>query len=206
MKKIVFFLVALSMSCKSDNNKANEFDPIAVSINDIAMQKYQDYILGYREDEEVLDTVLFELNRAIDIDSSNYVFYTNKATVLSLLNQDTNAIKALEKATKIKPNFAENLMYLGLLNESIGADSIANSWYSQAINAYDERIENDQSIVSNKINRAYLLFFTEGKERALKAFEIVKLEHPDSEEVIFMEPLFKEFDRKEALNNFLPSK
>ena len=80
MKKIVFFLVALSMSCKSDNNKANEFDPIAVSINDIAMQKYQDYILGYREDEEVLDTVLFELNRAIDIDSSNYVFYTNKAT------------------------------------------------------------------------------------------------------------------------------
>lgn len=194
------------MSCKSDNNKANEFDPIAVSINDIAMQKYQDYILGYREDEEVLDTVLFELNRAIDIDSSNYVFYTNKATVLSLLNQDTNAIKALEKATKIKPNFAENLMYLGLLNESIGADSIANSWYSQAINAYDERIENDQSIVSNKINRAYLLFFTEGKERALKAFEIVKLEHPDSEEVIFMEPLFKEFDRKEALNNFLPSK
>tara|TARA_R100000781_G_scaffold26422_3_gene19562 strand:- start:20378 stop:20998 length:621 start_codon:yes stop_codon:yes gene_type:complete len=206
MKKIIFFLVALSMSCKSDNNKANEFDPIAVSINDIAMQKYQDYILGYREDEEVLDTVLFELNRAIDIDSSNYVFYTNKATVLSLLNQDTNAIKALEKATKIKPNFAENLMYLGLMNESIGADSIANSWYSQAINAYDERIENDQSIVSNKINRAYLLFFTEGKERALKAFEIVKLEHPDSEEVIFMEPLFKEFDRKEALNNFLPSK
>ena len=206
MKKIIFFLVALSMSCKSDNNKANEFDPIAVSINDIAMQKYQDYILGYREDEEVLDTVLFELNRAIDIDSSNYVFYTNKATVLSLLNQDTNAIKALEKATKIKPNFAENLMYLGLLNESIGADSIANSWYSQAIKAYDERIENDQSIVSNKINRAYLLFFTEGKERALKAFEIVKLEHPYSEEVIFMEPLFKEFDRKEALNNFLPSK
>ena len=206
MKKIIFFLVALSMSCKSDNNKANEFDPIAVSINDIAMQKYQDYILGYREDEEVLDTVLFELNRAIDIDSSNYVFYTNKATVLSLLNQDNNAIKALEKATKIKPNFAENLMYLGLLNESIGADSIANSWYSQAINAYDERIENDQSIVSNKINRAYLLFFTEGKERALKAFEIVKLEHPDSEEVIFMEPLFKEFDRKEALNNFLPFK
>ena len=206
MKKIIFFLVALSMSCKSDNNKANEFDPIAVSINDIAMQKYQDYILGYREDEEVLDTVLFELNRAIDIDSSNYVFYTNKATVLSLLNQDTNAIKALEKATKIKPNFAENLMYLGLLNESIGADSIANSWYSQAIKAYDERIENDQSIVSNKINRAYLLFFTEGKERALKAFEIVKLEHPDSEEVIFMEPLFKEFDRKEALNNFLPFK
>ncbi|HAW81860.1 MAG TPA: hypothetical protein DCX27_20440 [Balneola sp.] len=194
------------MSCKSDNNKANEFDPIAVSINDIAMQKYQDYILGYREDEEVLDTVLFELNRAIDIDSSNYVFYTNKATVLSLLNQDNNAIKALEKATKIKPNFAENLMYLGLLNESIGADSIANSWYSQAIKAYDERIENDQSIVSNKINRAYLLFFTEGKERALKAFEIVKLEHPDSEEVIFMEPLFKEFDRKEALNNFLPFK
>ncbi|HAH51242.1 MAG TPA: hypothetical protein DCL80_08235 [Balneola sp.] len=206
MKKIIFFLVALSMSCKSDNNKANEFDPIAVSINDIAMQKYQDYILGYREDEEVLDTVLFELNRAIDIDSSNYVFYTNKATVLSLLNQDNNAIKALEKATKIKPNFAENLMYLGLLNESIGADSIANSWYSQAIKAYDERIENDQSIVSNKINRAYLLFFTEGKERALKAFEIVKLEHPDSEEVIFMEPLFKEFDRKEALNNFLPFK
>ena len=194
------------MSCKSDNNKANEFDPIAVSINDIAMQKYQDYILGYREDEEVLDTVLFELNRAIDIDSSNYVFYTNKDTVLSLLNQDNNAIKALEKATKIKPNFAENLMYLGLLNESIGADSIANSWYSQAIKAYDERIENDQSIVSNKINRAYLLFFTEGKERALKAFEIVKLEHPDSEEVIFMEPLFKEFDRKEALNNFLPFK
>ena len=194
------------MSCKSDNNKANEFDPIAVSINDIAMQKYQDYILGYREDEEVLDTVLFELNRAIDIDSSNYVFYTNKATVLSLLNRDENAIKALEKATKIKPNFAENLMYLGLLNESIGADSIANSWYSQAIKAYDERIENDQSIVSNKINRAYLLFFTEGKERALKAFEIVKLEHPDSEEVIFMEPLFKEFDRKEALNNFLPFK
>jgi tetratricopeptide (TPR) repeat protein len=163
MKKIVFFLVALSMSCKSDNNKANEFDPIAVSINDIAMQKYQDYILGYREDEEVLDTVLFELNRAIDIDSSNYVFYTNKATVLSLLNQDTNAIKALEKATKIKPNFAENLMYLGLLNESIGADSIANSWYSQAINAYDERIENDQSIVSNKINRAYLLFLLKAR-------------------------------------------
>lgn len=127
------------------------------------MQKYQDYILGYREDEEVLDTVLFELNRAIDIDSSNYVFYTNKATVLSLLNQDTNAIKALEKATKIKPNFAENLMYLGLLNESIGADSIANSWYSQAINAYDERIENDQSIVSNKINRAYLLFLLKAR-------------------------------------------
>ena len=89
------------MSCKSDNNKANEFDPIAVSINDIAMQKYQDYILGYREDEEVLDTVLFELNRAIDIDSSNYVFYTNKATVLSLLNQDNNARKAFSAVTKV---------------------------------------------------------------------------------------------------------
>jgi tetratricopeptide (TPR) repeat protein len=203
MKKIIFLLVALSMSCKSDYKKTKEFDSVAVSINDDAMQKYQDYILGYRHDEEVLDTVLLEINRAIDIDSSNYVFYTNKANVLSLLNRYSDTIKALEKVSEIKPKYAENLMYLGLLNESIGADSTAQSWYSQAIKAYDERIENNQSIISNKINRAYLLFFTEGKEQALKAFEAVKLEYPNSEEVLYMESLFTEFDREETLNNLI---
>ncbi len=204
MKKIIFLLVALSMSCKPDNKKTKEFDSVAVSINDDAMQKYQDYILGYRHDEEVLDTVLLELNRAIDIDSSNYVFYTNKANVLSLLNKHTRAIKALEKIAEIKPNFAENLTSLGLLNEHIGLDSIAQSWYSRAIKAYDKRIEDDLYVVNSKINRAYLLFFTEGKEQALKAFEAVKLEYPNSEEVLYMESLFTEFDREETLNNLFP--
>jgi tetratricopeptide (TPR) repeat protein len=197
------FLLLLVSACDSekvakDSSKKN--DSLAVQLNNSAMERHEEYLLGNTQNADSLKVSLAELDTAIALDSTNTRFYSSKATILLTLNRDKEAIEVLKQAHSVKPNFAEVITTIGFLYDREGEKEVAQKWYQRALDAYDKRIEEGQFVINSKVNKAFLLFFTENRESAIKAYKELKQHYPNNEEVKYAEPLFTDFNKQEFLN------
>jgi hypothetical protein len=69
------------------------------------------------------------------------------------------------------------------------------------IQEYDKRLTNDSTNILMKLNRAFLYFFTEGYERAIKEFKLLDATYPGDPGIENMRELFLSFDRKSYLDS-----
>ncbi|MFY0685006.1 MAG: tetratricopeptide repeat protein [Balneola sp.] len=197
---LLFLLVSACSSKKVDRKSETKVDPIAIQLSNSAMERFQDYIFGRNENIDSLKISLTELDKAIEIEPTQIDLYSNKANILLELNRDEEAIQVLKKALTVKSDFAEIMTTIGFLNEKRGETGIAQEWYQKAMYTYDKRIDEDRFVINSKVNKAFLLFFTENESSAKDAFEKLLDDYPENDEVKFSAEIFNGFDKEKFLN------
>ncbi len=198
---LLFFISACDTERVAQDSTKNN-DSLAVELDNSAIDRHNNYLLGKSKSADSLKVSLAELDKAIELDSTNTRFYSNKANILLTLNRDEEAIDVLKQALSVNPNFAEMITTIGFIYERKGEKEVAQKWYQKALDVYDKRIEEEQFVINSKVNKAFLLFFTENKESAKQAFNELKQQYPKNEEVKYSEQLFTDFNKQEFLNEF----
>src|SRR5690554_1016158 len=199
---LLLFILPACSSQKENQNSELAMGLLTHQLNNSAMERFQGYVLGSYASADSLEVSLSELNKALELEPNQIELYSNKAKILLELNRDDDAIHVLKQALTIKPNFAEAMATIGFLYEKKGINDIAQEWYQKALRAYDKHFEEHHFDVDSKVNKALLLFFTENKESAIIAFEKLKKEYPENEEVEFLEQFFTDFDKDVFLKTF----
>lgn len=177
------------------------FDKKAIKLNDEAMKK----IIYARppvtkNDTFVITDAISLLDKAISIDSTYYLAYANKATLLSCLNRMKESLAAMKAIIRIKPDYAEGYVYIGIIYEKLGLIDSAKINYNNAHVAYCQRIVNT-NLIEDKINSAFVLSLVD-KEKGTKEMESLIENNPENETLLYWKKrLFDRFNREEFIKN-----
>jgi len=161
MPKIILNLFVCSSflltQCYGQENKMN-YNPKAIELNNKAAEylKFQNY-----------DSALLYLDKAIEVDSSYYIAYSNKGAVYCTLKDYKRALIETKKVLVIKPDLAESWVIAGMLSDKIGDTLNATTFYKISIEIFERRIADPSKTKqseSNSINRALSLILI-GLER-----------------------------------------
>ncbi|MGN8225123.1 tetratricopeptide repeat protein [Gracilimonas sp. BCB1] len=200
----LFLLLFIISACNSEKTQIEnkvDVDSLAIQLSNSATERFGEYIFGRIDSPDSLEVSLSELDKAIEIEPNLTELYTHKANILLALDRDEQAIQVLNKALSIKPDFVEVMTLIGFINEKIEKSEVAQEWYQKALEGYDKRIEEKRFVINSKINKVFLLLFTQDEEAARKAYKNLKQEYPNNSEVEFMEQfLFIDFDKEKFLN------
>lgn len=207
MKIILFIILCFTLfACNShiEQTESNEtvVDSLAIQLNDSALERYQNYTFGVDTDKINLELAINELNQAIEIEPEIALYYSNKAHILLTLEKDEEATTELKKIIEFQPYHAEVLSMIGFIYERNGNQTEARNWYQRSIEVYEKRIAENKHVINSEIHLAFLKFFVEDEKAAITAYSDLKDRYPESDEVLFMEDLFTDFDREKYLREF----
>ena len=207
MKIILFIIFCFTLfACNShtEQTESNQtvVDSLAIQLNDSALERYQNYSFGIDPDLKNLELAIKELDQAIEIEPEVAIYYSNKAHILLAMDKDDEAIKTLKKVIEFQPDHAEILSAIGFIYEKNENKSEARNWYERSFEAYEKRVEENRYVTNSKIHLAFLKFFLQDEEAAITAYYELKDQYPESDEVLFMEDLFTDFNREKFLNEF----
>jgi len=200
---IIFLFIFMISACDSEKLQSEtkpNVDSLAIQLSMSATERFGEYIFGRIDSPDSLELSLNELDRAIEIEPNLYELYTAKVNILLALDRNEQAIQVSKEVLVIKPDLVEAMAFIGFINQKIGENEIAQEWYQKAITGYNQRIEEERFVINSKINKAFLLLFTEDEVAAMKAFEKVKQEYPKNSEVEFMEQFITNIDKEQFLN------
>lgn len=210
--EVIFFtLFLILMACGNPKEQAEQIDSLkihqpdsnALRLNNKAARLIGDAGHSYDSLKGLLyDSAIAYLNQAIEIDSLYLLAYTNKAQALQRKGSLSQALEVLYKMEIIKPDLAEAIMGQGLILEKMGNTELANKKYSQALEAYAKRLENNPDNTRVQSDIAFLYIFLEDKDKAIDEIQNLILEHPDNEELKVIEGLIKNFERKKFIEEY----
>ncbi|ELR68598.1 O-linked GlcNAc transferase [Fulvivirga imtechensis AK7] len=213
MSKRILFLMALIIASCSDQERKTEQaessvnthqpDSNAVKLNNKAVKFIGDAAHTYDSLSGFLyDSALMYLNQALEIDSLYLIAYSNKSQVLRRKGKLEESLEALNKVQNIKPNFAEVITEQGFILEKMGRMELAHQKYSQALKAYEKRLENDPKNDKVLSDIAFLYIFLEDENAALDEIRDLILKNPESEQLKMMEGVIKDFDREKFIEEY----
>lgn len=198
---IVIFLIQfllLLYSCSSEQKKVN---PEAILLNNQAMEIFNQTIFKpLSESENKLNEALFLLNKAISLDSNYLLAYNNKVNVELKLGNYNAALKTLDKIYELDNN-AETISLQGFIYEKTGQLDSANKKYIQAMEMYENQINQNPELVELKAARAFMLIFTENEKVALIEINNLLKQYPNNESAIMMEQTIRHFHRESFIND-----
>jgi len=176
----LFFFTACN---KNKNSSANSTDKTK-EFTDCAMQE-----AANQQFEKALNC----MDEAIALQPKNYDFYATKFNLLLLNKQYDTCLVFLKKLHQLKENNSEAYSFEGYLNEKAGNTATAQEYYLKAIQACKIRVQQKQEMFKNKVNIAFLKFFTEGRVASLNYMDSLVMRHPGNGFVL---------DKKEFMKNF----
>lgn len=192
---IIFILLSVVLTCNAQNTTYN---PKAIELNNQAV----DIVTKSFGDEVQLKKALGILDNAIKLDTSYYVAYQSKATVLCKLKKYDSTIKTLEKVIRLHKNTAEVFSTQGFILEKIGKKKEATAKYQAAFTEYERLIKESPNKVEYQVNKAFLLVFLVNKEAAQKRIEDILKKYPDNKSAKAILSLLNIFDRKQYIDSF----
>lgn len=169
IRNILLLLYVLTVSCTALTEKKNKQE--AIDLNNQAVK-----IMS-----ENPDSALKLLDRAIEINKSDYLFHANKANIFIARKDYARAIISAEKAVETKPDLAESVLFLGMLYDKTKQTEKAKKQYEQAILLFDNRLKtHDKYEQSNRMNRAISLLLLGQVEQGKKELKKLLAENPDN--------------------------
>ncbi|MEP2446792.1 MAG: hypothetical protein ABJI69_06155 [Balneola sp.] len=199
---LFIFVVSACDTEKLQSETKTGVDSLAIQLSMSATERYGEYIFGRINSPDSLELSLNELDKAIEIEPNLLELYTAKVNILLELDRNEQAIEVSKEVLAIKPDQVEAMTFIGFINEKIGKNELAQEWYQRALVAYDKRIEENRFVVNSKVNKVFLLLFTENEESAKKAYFKLKKEYPENNDIDYLEFVFEDFDKQEFLNEF----
>lgn len=201
----VFLFIFLISACdteKLQNETKTGIDSLAIQLSMSATERYGKYIFGRINSPDSLELSLNELDKAIQIEPNLHELYTAKVNILLELDRNEQAIEVSKEVLVIKPDLVEAMTFIGFVNEKIGNNELAQEWYQRALVAYDKRIKENRFVLNSKVNKVFLLLFTENEESAKKAYFKLKKDYPENNDIDYLEFVIEDFDKREFLNEF----
>jgi Tfp pilus assembly protein PilF len=188
IRDILILLSVLTVSCTAQTEKKNRQE--AIDLNNQAVK-----IMS-----ENPDSALKLLDRAIEIDKSDYSFYSNKANIFIARKDYAKAISSAEKAVEAKPDLAESVLFLGMLYDKTNQTEKAKKQYEQAISLFDNRLKTqDKYEQSNRMNRAVSQLLLGQVEQGKKELKKLLAENPDDTTLQYLQ----DFDKEKYLNEIM---
>ncbi len=203
---IVFLCICLLLtSCKHGTEEGKHIpNPTAIELNNRASQLI--FQNNLNEDLIRVDSILYEAldytEEAIRLDSMYYMAYSNKATILCKLHKFQEAIDALELVLKFKPYYAEGIQSQGFIYEKMNKPNLAREKYSQALRAYDHRINKGDNELASLSSKAFLLIFIENKDAAIEEIDNLIERFPNNQEVLLMKQTIANIDKEAFIANY----
>lgn len=171
---IILNLILILLTSCSRKDKKEVYNPKAIELNSKAvaqMQKFNN------------DSALILFDKAIEIDKTYYLPHANKVGIYIGKKEFEKAMAESEIAIKEKSDYAEGLVFAGMLHEGLGDTLAGKTYYKKSIEIFDKRIlnpEEKEHIVANRMNRAVSLILLgqdkDGKDELMK----LKTENPDN--------------------------
>jgi tetratricopeptide (TPR) repeat protein len=148
MQKIFLLLFLGLFSCVQGQDKTKYLvNPAAKQLDDSA-----NYILTHSLDYE---RALLLLQKATQLDTNYYIAYSNLLTCQFALNKLDEALITTKNINRIKPNFAENFVMIGLLYYRKDDMTSALKNFIEAEHLYGKVL--DTMSTKNKKHDGYLL-------------------------------------------------
>lgn len=141
------------------------------------------------------------VDKAIHIDSTYFMAYSNKAQILIMLGKYQEAIEVLNHIVlNLKPDYCEAYVSLGMLHDKIEDKAMAIEFYNLAIRKYSERIQKNQNIW-DMASRAHIYYILD-KEKGIKAIDSLINAYPGNEELKrTKDHLFIDYNYEEEINS-----
>ncbi len=186
--------ITILQSCKGQEKKP-DYNPKAIELNNKAVQLMQrmDY-----------DSALIYFNKAIEIDKSYYVPYSNMTGIYLNKKQFDKALQVSDKVIEIKPDLAEGWSFAGMLYDSQGDSLTANKYYRKSIEIFDDRIKNPEKkkdLTANRLNRAFSLILLGHEKEGKDEMRKLKSENPDDLMIVEFLKLNKEDYIRQMIGN-----
>ena len=201
MKKyrfIFYFILMACTSCKSQVNQhpaSKNVKSQADLLNDEALKTSEGTC-----NKDSLEKAVKLFERAIKLDNTVPLFYSNEAEIFCSLKKYKEAIKVLNRFLYYFPLNLSLEVFKGYIYEKTGDIDSAMICYSDAMTHYNLEIQKNPNDISIQLNRALLLFFTEGNSQAIAEYNRISKKFPNDESVKFLRDDFYSFDRKSYIN------
>ena len=202
-KILVYLILLFSASCKSQNNSSlKKSDNIlqAKLLNDKALK-----LSVNNCDKDSIEKSIKLFEQAIKLDNTVPVFYSNESEMYCNLRKYQDAIKVLNRFLYNFPSNPALETLKGHIFERAGNMDSAMASYLDIIKQYNLKIQNDPNNVSIQLNRAFLLFFTQGDSAAKKEFNRISKKFPQDVRVEAMQGDFRSFERKSYITQIFSS-
>lgn len=201
MKPYKYFFLALlvPISCNSQDptKKLKTYNPEAVTLNNIAM----DVFTKNSGNHDSLLKAIDILNQAIQKDTSYYMAYSNKASLLCSIGDISEAIITLDQIIKINNDLLEIKTLKGYMLEKLGNKNQAIQIYKDVLYQYDLKLNTDKSNVKLMLNRAFLYFFINDDNKAITEYNRISKLYPNNMEVEYLRSVFNSFNKTEFLDS-----
>ncbi len=123
MKILLKILIALSFTtCGTKETTKSKPDPASAKYNHLAVEQQQ---------KGNFDSVLYYIDRAIEIDSTQYLYHYQRLQCLWTLNKNEEALKTAKKISRLRDY--NNVSIEGVAYEKLGDKEKAKELYKQTI-------------------------------------------------------------------------
>ncbi len=211
-KRILFLIILVISSCSDAEKKSKQVDSAnkhqpdsnAVRLNNKAIS-FIGKVSSFNGDSLnnlLYDSALIYYNQAIELDSLYLMAYTNKARVLQRRGLLEPALEILYKVQTIRPNFAEVIMGQGFLYEKMGSLELADKKYREALEAFENRLEDDPENDKAQSDIAFLYIFLENENIAIDEIQSFIRKNPESEQLKMTEGIINNFDREKFIKEY----
>jgi tetratricopeptide (TPR) repeat protein len=184
-RKIIIIFVLLFSFCKPKGDESKIHPKEAIKKNEASGRLFQKYLL-LDEDEKLIHEAIDSVNLAINLDSTNSVFYYNKVNYLTAIDSISQAIKVYDKLIKIDPTQAAALFERGTLLDASGKKELAKESYLDALDQYNRKLLSNPKFKEDiLVQRAILYLYLYGKEEAMLEIEKLIRSNPTNENYLF---------------------
>nr|WP_320117917.1 hypothetical protein [uncultured Marinifilum sp.] len=192
----------LDLTKKTNEEMVNYSDEKLV---ELAMDLY-DNVGGdphFKEDSLKLHYALRYLEVAIAKNPNNESAYLSKINVCVAFKEYEKAIQSINSLFFIKGEYAEGLMYKGMLYEMLQTKDSATIAYKKALKKYNKRI-NETNALNDKVNKAILYCFIEEEGRGLEEINNIIKENPNNNFAVqIKEQVIENFDKTKFIDTSL---
>lgn len=151
--------------------------------------------------EKKYDLAVLCIDSALVNQPKNIDLYNTKFNILLRSKKYNEGLLVLEKLHNIEANNAEAYSFQGYINEKLGNDSLALTYYFSAIKACKYRANKKVEEFKNKVNIAFLKHFTESKAASVAYIDSLAIRHAGNGFIKDQKEFIKNFDKAQFLEN-----
>jgi tetratricopeptide (TPR) repeat protein len=140
------------------------------------------------DDSPDFETAMKKIDFAIKLAPRNYLFHVTKAQFLERQEKYKEANMVMRSIFDFKKDYAEGYVAIALNYERLGFKDSAYMEYTNALRAYNLRIEKYQNdsarLFSERLSKAFVLRQSGKVTQSKKEFEELRLSYPEKVEII----------------------
>lgn len=175
------FVLACNTTPKNQNSIVETKDEYVIDSNAMALndQAMKLHIFG-PNDSLLLDSAIYLLDKATNMDSNYFIAYSNKIMYLFMKGDWDRALETNRKIRDLQPGVPNWIMREGWINEMLGKTSQANYYYKEGVISFEELLSDSSKYHwTIEFDYAHALVFVDQYEQGEMVIEKLQKQYPN---------------------------